>query len=101
MIRAAIAEARAFESWQDYQTALKCAIAPLTVEQLQQRLIPALRTPGEIAEQIVFGRALPLHRTLGEAATLTPLIQWETAAPPRTATELRHRLDLTWQVITV
>lgn len=53
MLRAAIAEARVFESWQDYQEALKRAIAPLTEEQLRRRLIPGLRTPGEIAEHIV------------------------------------------------
>ena len=64
MTRAAIAETRVFESWQDYQEALKRAIAPLTEEQLQRRLIPGLRTSGEIAEHIVFGRALHLHRTL-------------------------------------
>ena len=90
MTRAAIAEARAFESWQDYQEALKRAIAPLTEEQLQRRLIPGLRTPGEIAEHIVFGRALHLHRTLGErAAELTPLLRWEDADdPPHTAAEI-------------
>ncbi|MEZ4727089.1 MAG: hypothetical protein R3E79_08150 [Caldilineaceae bacterium] len=102
MIRAAIAETRAFESWQDYQDALKHAIAPLTDEQLQRRLIPSLRTPGEIAEHIVFGRALHLHRTLGEAAAeLTPLLRWEDADdPPHTATEILHGLELTWRFIT-
>ena len=49
MLRAAVAEARAFKSWQDYQEALTRAIAPLTDGQLQRRLIPGLRTPGEIA----------------------------------------------------
>ena len=102
MIRAAIAEARAFESWLDYQEALKRAIAPLTEEQLQRRLIPGLRTPGEIAEHIVFGRALHLHRTLGEgAAELRPLLQWEDADDlPHTAAEILHGLELTWQFIT-
>ena len=102
MLRAAIAEARAFESWQDYQVALKRAIASLTQEQLQGRLIPGLRTPGEIAEHIVFGRALHLHRTLGErAAELTPLLRWEdTDDPQRTAAEIVHGLELTWQFIT-
>jgi hypothetical protein len=101
MIRAAIAEARAFESWQDYQAALKRAIAPLTDEQLQRRLIPGLRTPGEIAEHIVFGRALHLHRTLGEgAAELTSLLRWEDADdPPHTAAEILHGLELTWRFI--
>jgi hypothetical protein len=102
MTRAAIAEARAFESWHDYQEALKRAIAPLTEEQLQRRLIPGLRTPGEIAEHIVFGRALHLHRTLGErAAELTPLLRWEDADdPPHTAAEILQGLELTWQCIT-
>jgi hypothetical protein len=101
MTRAVIAETRVFESWQDYQEALKRAIALLTEEQLQRRLIPGLRTPGEIAEHIVFGRALHLHRTLGEAAELTPLLRWEDAAdPPHTATEIVHGLELTWRFIT-
>ena len=102
MTRAAIAETRVFESWQDYQEALKRAIAPLTEEQLQRRLIPGLRTPGEIAEHIVFGRALHLHRTLGEgAAELTPLLRWEDADdPPHTAAEIVHGLELTWRFIT-
>lgn len=101
MLRAAIAEARAFESWQDYQEALKRAIAPLTEEQLQRRLIPGLRTSGEIAEHIVFGRALHLHRTLGQGvAELTPFLRWEDADdPPHTAAEIVQGLDLTWQFI--
>lgn len=103
MTRAVISEARAFESWQDYQEALKRAIAPLTEEQLQRRLIPGPRTPGEIAEHIVFGRALHLHRTLGEgAAELTPLLRWEDADDPsHTAAEIVHGLELTWRFITV
>jgi len=102
MTRATIAEARAFDSWQDYQDALKRAIAPLTEEQLQRRLIPGLRTPGEIAEHIVFGRALHLHRTLGErAAELTPLLRWDDAdEPPHTVAEILHGLELTWRFIT-
>ena len=102
MIRAAIAEARAFESWQDYQEALKRAIAPLTKEQLQRRPIPGLRTPGEIAEHIVFGRALHLYRTLGEeAAELTPLLRWEDANdPPHSAAEILQGLELTWRFVT-
>jgi hypothetical protein len=102
MLRATIAEARAFESWQDYQEALKRAIAPLTEEQLQRRLIPGLRTSGEIAEHIVFGRALHLHRTLGQGvAELTPFLRWEDVGdPPHTAADIVHGLDLTWQFIT-
>ena len=102
MKRAALAEARAFESWQDYQDALKRAIAPLGEKQLQQRLLPGLRTPGEIAKHIVFGRALHLHRTLGDrAADLILLHRWDDADDlPRTAVEIVQGLDLTWQFIT-
>ena len=102
MTRAAIAETRAFESWQDYQAALKRAIAPLTPQQLQHPLIPGLRTPGEIAEHIVFGRALHLYRALGEsAAELTPLIGWgESDHPPHTAAEILQGLEVTWRFIT-
>ena len=89
MTRSAIAEARAFDSWQDYQDALVRAITPLTAEQLQQRLLPGLRTPGEIAEHIVFGRALHLQRTLGEMAELTPLLQWDDTDDPRVVIAFR------------
>ena len=102
MTRAAIAEARAFQSWQDYQAALKRAIAPLSEEQLRQQRIASLRTPGDIAEHIVFGRALHLHRTLGDgAAELTPLLRWDDADdPPHTAAEIVQGLELTWRFIT-
>jgi hypothetical protein len=102
MLRAEVAEARALVSWQDYQEALKRAIGALTEEQLQRRLIPGLRTPGEIAEHIVFGRALHLHRTLGEGVDdLTPFLRWEDADdPPHTAAEIVHGLELTWRFIT-
>ena len=102
MTRAAIAEARVFESWQDYQEALQRAIAPLSGEQLRQRPLPDLRTPGEIAEHIVFGRALHLHHILGEgAAELKPLLRWQDADdPPHTAVEIVQGLELTWQLIT-
>lgn len=101
MLRAVIAETRAFESWLDYQEALKRAIAPLTEAQLHQRLLPGLRTPGEIAEHIVFGRALHLYRMLGEeVAVLKPLIQWGEADTPHSAAEIVQGLELTWQFIT-
>jgi hypothetical protein len=102
MTRASIAEARAFESWQDYQAALTRAIMPLTAAQLQRRPIRGQRTPGEIAAHIVFGRALHLSRALGkEAAQLTPFLAWDEAdVAPHTAAEIVDGLELTWRVIT-
>lgn len=77
------------------------AVAPLTETQLRQRPLPGRRTLGEIAEHVVFGRALHLHRTLGEkAAELTPFLRWDTAADPsRSAAEIVRGLELTWRVI--
>ena len=101
MIRAAIAEARVFDSWRGCQEALERAVAPLTEAQLRQRPLPGRRTPGEIAEHIVFGRALHLQRALGEqAARLMPLLGWRAAgAAPRSAAEIVQGLEATWQVI--
>ncbi|HKW00372.1 MAG TPA: DinB family protein [Vicinamibacterales bacterium] len=101
MIRAAIAEARVFDSWLSYQEALARAVAPLTEAQLRQRPLPGHRSIGEIAEHIVFGRALHLHRALGEKAhVLIPLLRWDAAgAAPRSATEIVQGLEATWQVL--
>ena len=41
MTKATIAESRVFLSWQDYQEALKRAVAPLTDEQLGRRFCHA------------------------------------------------------------
>ena len=101
MIRAAVAEARAFDSWSDYQQALKRAIEPLGDEQLQRRPLPGRRTPGEVAEHIVFGRALHLTGVLGdEASELADLLRWDHADdPPRTAAEIVEGLERTWRVL--
>jgi hypothetical protein len=101
MMRAAVAEARAFDSWSDFQDALQRAIAPLSDEHLQQRPVPGRRTPGEIAEHIVFGRALHLQSVLGdEAQELADLLRWDDPDdPPRTAVEILDGLERTWRVL--
>lgn len=101
MTRATVVEARVFESWQAYQDALKRAIAPLTSEQMRHRPVPDLRSPGELAEHIVYGRALWLRHVLGEdVAELESLLRWDDADdPPRSTVEVLHGLDLTWQLI--
>ncbi|HWA16610.1 MAG TPA: DinB family protein [Gemmatimonadales bacterium] len=95
-----MAEERVFRSWLDYQTALRRALLSLTADQLRHRPLPGRRTPGELAEHIVYARALHLHRALGEAAqSVTPFLSWETANGSRSAGEIVHGLDVTWQVI--
>src|SRR5512140_324349 len=75
--RASIAEARVFETWRNFQEALKLTLAPLTEEQLGLRLRPDLRSVGEIAEHIAYGRALWLKNIQAEsAADLEPLLAW-------------------------
>lgn len=101
MQRATIAEARLLQSWQDYQDALRRAIAPLTEEQMNRRLAPALRSAGEIAEHIVYGRALWLQKVLGQgAAEVEPLLRWnDVDDPPHPAVEVVDGLELTWRII--
>lgn len=101
MTRATIVEARVFHSWQAYQDALVRGIAPLSDEQLGLRLVPGLRSVGEIAEHIAFGRALWLTHVLGAAvAEVEPLLRWdEPDDPPHSAVEVVRGLDLTWRLL--
>ena len=100
-MRAVIAESRVFASWSDYQEALVRAIAPLTPEQLQQRTVPRLRTPGEIAAHIVYGRALHLTLSLGgAAAAVQPWLAWDGSnAGPQTAAAIVDGLEATWKLL--
>jgi hypothetical protein len=97
-----LVEARVWDSWQMYQDALLRTLAPLTEEQLGRRLVPGMRSVGEIAEHIVRGRALHVQRALGdEAAALVPLANWDAPDdPPRRAAEIVAGLELTWRYIT-
>ena len=95
-------EARVLDSWQMYQDALVRTLAPLTEEQLGRRLVPGMRSVGEMAEHIVRGRALHIHNALGDAAAeLVPLANWdEPDDPPRSAAEIIAGLERTWRTIT-
>jgi uncharacterized damage-inducible protein DinB len=101
MTRANVVEARLFHSWQAYQDALVRGIAPLSDEQMSERLVPGLRSVGEIAEHIVYGRALWLTHVLGTAvAEVEPLLRWdEPDDPPHSAAEVVQGLDLTWRLL--
>ena len=45
-----------FDGWKDYQTSIMHVIQPLTQGQLAWRPAPKLRSVGELASRIVFGR---------------------------------------------
>lgn len=101
MIRSSIAETRILASWQAYQDALVQAVAPLRAEQMQRRPVAGQRTPGEVAEHIVFGRAFWLTQVLGEEAVgMGPLLSWDDPDdPPRTAAEVVQGLEITWRLL--
>ena len=100
-MRAVIAESRAFACWSDNQEALIRAVAPLTPEQLQQRPVPLMRTAGEIAAHIVYGRVLHLTHSLGSAAAaVQPWLAWDGSnAGPQTAAAIVDGLEATWKLL--
>lgn len=99
MTKSSIAAARALEIWQHMQDELVRVIAPLSDEQLNARIAPDLRTVGEQAEHIVRGRALWVHKVLGDPS-LEPMMNWdEPDDPPRSAAEVVAGLQHTWKIL--
>jgi uncharacterized damage-inducible protein DinB len=88
-----------YDSWKQYQEHLNQAIAPLTAEQLALRAAPNLRTIGENVCHIIGTRVGWFHNFLGEGGDeIAPFDTWDADdAPPRSAAELLHGLDVTWQ----
>ncbi|MDQ3705986.1 MAG: DinB family protein [Chloroflexota bacterium] len=99
MTKSSIAAARTLEIWQHMQDELVRVIAPLSDEQLNARIAPDLRTVGEQAEHIVRGRALWIHKVLGDPS-LEPMMNWdEPDDPPRSALEVVAGLHHTWKIL--
>jgi uncharacterized damage-inducible protein DinB len=99
MTRSSVAAARVLEIWQYMQDELVRVIAPLSDEQMNTRIAPGLRTVGEQAEHIVRGRALWVHKVLGDPS-LEPMMNWdEPDDPPRSAAEVVAGLRHTWQIL--
>ena len=99
MTRSRVAAARVLEIWQHMQDELVRVITPLSDEQMNARIAPNLRTVGELAEHIVRGRALWVHKVLGDPS-LEPMMNWdEPEDPPRSAAEVVAGLQYTWRVL--
>jgi uncharacterized damage-inducible protein DinB len=99
MTKSRIAAVRVLEIWQHMQDELVRVIAPLSDEQMNARIAPDLRTVGELAEHIVRGRALWVHKVLGDMS-LEPMMNWdEPDDPPRSAAEVAAGLSHTWQIL--
>ena len=85
-----------YKGWDTYQELLIKAIAPLSFEQLSLRVAPQLRSVGELASHIVGVRSGWLFYTLEQGdEQMTTLA----SQPARSAAELVHGLEVTWQVI--
>ena len=99
MTKSSIAAARVLEIWQFMQDELVRVISPLSDEQMNARIAPNIRTVGEQVEHIVRGRALWVHKVLGDPS-LEPMMNWdEPDDPTRSAAEVVAGLQHTWQVL--
>src|SRR5579862_8966623 len=91
-----------YTAWQTYQGQIKASLAPLSDAQLALRAAPDLRSVGENAAHIIGCRAGWLANFLGEdgGADMKEIADWDVSgATTRTAAELVHGLDRTWQFL--
>jgi uncharacterized damage-inducible protein DinB len=84
--------------WEKYQRLLVDAVGPLDAEQLALRIVPSLRSMGEIATHIIGGRARWVRFVLKEGDdALGDYATWDReGAAPRTGAELARGLEATW-----
>lgn len=96
-----ISLAQFYAGWEVYQTHLTKAIAPLTAEQLTLQISPQLRSIMTLSAHIISARVWWFHYVMREGPIdLEPMVEWDDdGAPARTATELVHGLNVTWDVI--
>jgi uncharacterized damage-inducible protein DinB len=91
------------QGWQEYQNQLVVVVRPLISEQLALRVAPNLRTAGEIAAHLIASRVDWFFTILKEKAgndELDAIGQWHRGSQPaRTAAELAHGLEVTWDLI--
>jgi uncharacterized damage-inducible protein DinB len=96
--KSSIAAERALEIWQHMQDELVRVVGQLTDEQMSKRIAPNVRTLGEQAEHIVRGRALWIHKVVGDPSLL-PFMSWdEPDDPTRSVAEVVAGLQHTWQI---
>ena len=89
------------EGWKTYQSELSKALASLTNEQLMLRAAPNLRSIEELACHIISVRAGWFHGDMHEGdEAFGAFSSWsEPGHPTRSASELVHGLEATWQVM--
>ena len=89
-----------YRGWDEYQRLLIAALAPLAPEQLALAVAPGQRPIWLIAAHII-GTRVAWFQRMGEGdPTLAAFDPWDQdGAPPRTAADLIHGLEATWQMI--
>lgn len=87
-----------YANWQNYQNLLINALAPLTIDQLNLRAAPDLRSIEEIATHMIGARSRWFHHLLGEGGEqFEALAQWDRQGMPvRSAAEITEGLETTW-----
>ncbi|GLV60730.1 hypothetical protein KDH_75490 [Dictyobacter sp. S3.2.2.5] len=90
-----------YEGWDNYQRLLAQVLTPLTLEQLDLKAAPHLRSIGVIARHIIGARARWLYYVLREEREdLLELGKWDDKdQPARSGEELAQGLRDTWQVL--
>jgi len=90
-----------YDGWQQHQTSLTTALAPLTPAQLALRAAADLRSIDTLVRHIIGARARWLHNALGEGGDdLAAYGAWDRPeAPARPAAELVGGLQATWAVL--
>jgi len=88
-----------YPGWQTYQMLLIKALRPLSAEHLALRAAPTLRSIGEMATHIIGARARWFYQLMGEGGDeFATLGKWDRQGmPTRSAAELIHGLETTWQ----
>src|SRR5436305_15230795 len=90
-----------YQGWDVYQGHLVKAIEPLTVEQLELRIAPNLRSIGQLAKHIVRTRAGWLSGLMGEGGPdVAAIAEWDYDGDVPSTAELVRGLEVTfhaWQ----
>src|SRR5690242_17329282 len=87
-----------YKGWDVYQGHLVRAVEPLTLEQLELRIAPHLRSIGLLAKHIVRTRASWLYGLMGEGGPdLEAIARWEHEGEVPSTGELVRGLEVTFR----
>jgi uncharacterized damage-inducible protein DinB len=90
-----------YDNWQAHNAKLRAAVAPLSDEQLRLQPAPGMWPLGQILQHIVSVRAGWFSGTLqDDDESMSAYMEWgERESPFRSAKEVAHALDETWDFI--